>query len=120
MIRDEMQLRDIFIDFVPTLPVKDKATRGQTWRKRMKGGGCRFAKETSWYEEYEEECLDFSATQEAELDDQFDATVTLMRGFDGVILEDDDAKTESEEEFEFESAMLKHATSSGRSRHTGY
>ena len=120
LIRDEMLLRDTFIDFVPTLPVKDKATRGQTWRKRMKAGGNRFAKETSWYEEYEEECLDFSATQEAELDDQFDATVTLHRGFDGVVIEEEDAKTESEEEFEFESAMLKASQNSGRSRHTGY
>ena len=115
-----MLLRETFIDFVPTLPVKDKATRGQTWRKRMKAGGNRFAKETSWYEEFEEECLDFSATQEADLDDQFDATVTLHRGFDGVVIEEEDAKTESEEEFEFESAMLRATQNSGRSRHTGY
>jgi len=118
IIRDEMRLRDIFIDFIPTLPVKDKATRGQTWRKRMKAGGCRFDKETSWYVEYEEECLDFSATQEAVLDDQFDASVTLARGFDGVILEDDDAMTESEEEFAAMSQFLKSANE--RNRVTGY
>jgi predicted phage terminase large subunit-like protein len=120
MIRDEMQLRDTFIDFVPTLPVKDKATRGQTWRKRMKAGGCRFDKSASWYDEYQEECLDFSATQEAELDDQFDASVTLMRGFDGVILENEDAMSEDEEEFELQAQMIHMANHSGRNQHTGY
>lgn len=119
-IRDEMLERDIFIDFVPTLPVKDKATRGQTWRKRMKAGGNRFNKEASWYQEYQEECLDFSATQEATLDDQFDATVTLHRGFDGITIEEEDSMTESEEEFEMESQMLRAAHSSGRSATTGY
>lgn len=120
IIRDEMIERDIFIDFVPTLPVKDKATRGQTWRKRMKAGGNRFNKEASWYPEFEEECLDFSATQEATLDDQFDAAVTLHRGFDGIVIEAEDAKTESEEDFEMESMMLRASQSSGRSRTTGY
>ena len=119
-IRDEMQLRDIFIDFVPTLPVKDKATRGQTLRKRMKAGGCRFDKESSWYDEYQEEMLDFSATQEATLDDQFDATVTLARGFDGMILEDEDSMTEDEEEFIFNSLAKKTSTEHGRSKITGY
>jgi hypothetical protein len=118
MIRDEMMLRDTFIDFVPTTPVKDKATRGQTLRKRMKAGGCRFDKETSWYSEYEEELLDFSATQEAVLDDQFDATVTLARGFDGVILEEEDSLTESEEEFAMMAAFLK--ASNSRNKTTGY
>jgi predicted phage terminase large subunit-like protein len=120
MIRDEMFLKDIFIDFVPTLPVKDKATRGQTLRKRMKAGGARFAKKTSWYPEFEEELLDFSSTQEADLDDQFDAAVTLARGFDGLFLEDEDAKTESEEDFELESLAARTAQNSGRSAQTGY
>jgi predicted phage terminase large subunit-like protein len=120
MIRDEMMIRNIFIDFVPTLPVKDKATRGQTFRKRMKAGGARFDRKASWYADYEEELLDFSSTQEAELDDQFDATVTLARGFDGIILQDEDAKTESEEEFELESMNARTAQQSGRSQHTGY
>lgn len=120
MIRDEMFIKDIFIDFIPTLPVKDKATRGQTLRKRMKAGGCRFAKDTSWYDDYQEELLDFSSTQEADLDDQFDATVTLARGFDGVILEDEDALTDSEEDFEMEAELLRANQSSGRSLTTGY
>lgn len=119
-IQEEMARADIFIDFVPTLPVKDKATRGQTLRKRMKAGRGRFAKETSWYPEYEEEMLDFSSTQEAVLDDLFDATVTLARGFDGVILEVEDALTESEEDFEMEAQMLKSSNESGRSLVTGY
>jgi predicted phage terminase large subunit-like protein len=119
-IKEEMARRDIFIDFVPTLPVKDKATRGQTFRKRMKAGRARFNKQTSWYAEYEEELLDFSQTQEADLDDQFDATVTLARGFDGVILEDEDAKTESEEDFEEASMLAKLGNNAGRSQHTGY
>jgi predicted phage terminase large subunit-like protein len=119
-IEEEMARRDIFIDFVPTLPVKDKATRGQTLRKRMKARRARFDKQASWYDEYEEEMLDFSSTQEAALDDQFDATVTLARGFEGVILEDEDARTESEEEFEMEAEIARFAQNSGRSLQTGY
>ncbi len=117
-ICEEMQRRDVFIDFIPTLPVKDKATRGQTLRKRMKAGGCRFNKETSWYDDYQEELLDFSATQEATLDDQFDATVTLARGFEGVIVEEEDALTESEEEFMARSQALK--KDAERNKWTGY
>jgi len=120
MIRDQMMERDCFIDFVPTLPVVDKATRGQTLRRRMKAGGARFDKETSWYEEYEEEMLDFSATQEATLDDQFDATVTLCRGFDGVTVEEEDAMSEDDEEMAMEAEMLRSAQVDGRSRVTGY
>jgi predicted phage terminase large subunit-like protein len=120
IIRDEMFLKDIFIDFIPTLPVKDKATRGQTLRKGMKAGRYRYNKAASWYPEFEEELLDFSATQEAVLDDQFDATVTLARGFDGVILEDEDALTQDEEDFAMESEYLKGALTGGRSLVTGY
>jgi predicted phage terminase large subunit-like protein len=119
-IEEEMARRDIFIDFVPTLPVKDKATRGQTLRKRMKARRARFNKDASWYAEYEEELLDFSATQEADLDDQFDATVTLARGFEGVILEDSDAMSEEEEEFDMAAQLLKGSNSGGRSQTTGY
>jgi hypothetical protein len=64
--------------------------------------------------------LDFSATQEATLDDQFDATVTLARGFDGMILEDEDSMTEDEEEFIFNSLAKKTSTEHGRSKITGY
>jgi hypothetical protein len=84
----------------------------------MKAGGHRFDKETSWYQEYQEELLDFSATQEATLDDQFDATVTLDRGFEGVVLEDEDALTESEEDFLEESEMLR--AQGSRNAVTGY
>ena len=119
-IEEEMARRDIFIDFVPTLPVKDKATRGQTLRKRMKAGRGRFDKDSSWYPEYEEELLDFSATQEATLDDQFDATVTLARGFDGIVLEKEDARTESEEDFEQEVEYSRVLNQGGRSLQTGY
>jgi predicted phage terminase large subunit-like protein len=119
IIRDEMRERNIFLDFVPTLPVKDKATRGQPFRKRMKAGGCRFNKRTSWYDEYEEELLDFSATAEATLDDQFDSTVTLERGLDDVILEDGDERTAEEEAFEAEAMMLK-SGGDGRCPVTGY
>jgi hypothetical protein len=119
-IDEEMLKRDLFLDFVPTLPVVDKATRGQTLRRRMKAGGARFDKETSWYEEYQEEMLDFSATQEATLDDQFDATVTLCRGFDGVVVEEEDAMSEDEEEMAMEAELLRSAQTDGRSRVTGY
>src|SRR6185437_14964682 len=37
-IRAEMQKRDIWINFIPLMSVKDKAARGRAFQKRMKAG----------------------------------------------------------------------------------
>jgi len=118
-IREEMRIRDIYLTFVPTLPVKDKATRGTPLRKQMRAGVWMFDKKSSWYAEYEEELLDFSATAEAILDDVFDATVTLCRGFDELSIEEGDEMDDEEIAFERESRRLR-AGGEGKSLVTGY
>lgn len=118
MIREEMRERDKYISFTPTLPVKDKATRGRPLQKQMRAGTWEFDHQASWFVEYKEELLDFSETTEASLDDQFDSTVTLCRGFDEIRVEEGDEMTEEEAAFEAEAQRLRGGD--GRSEVTGY
>ncbi|MGH7750865.1 MAG: hypothetical protein ACREQ5_39780, partial [Candidatus Dormibacteria bacterium] len=106
-IREEMRLRDVYLNFIPTMPTKDKATRGTPLRKQMRAGTWKFNTQHSDYEEYKEELLDFSAEAEAPLDDYFDATVTLCRGFDDLSVEEGDEMTEEEIQFDREAARLR-------------
>lgn len=119
-INAEMRERNIFLNIIELASVTDKASRGQPLRKRMKAGSVRWDQETSWYEEHKEELLDFSAAAEADLDDQFDSTVELVRGFDEVIVEEGDDMTEEEEAFYAEQERLRSSAHSGRSEITGY
>lgn len=115
----EMQKRDIWINIVPVPSVKDKATRGRSLQKRMRAGGMRFDKEASWYPGYEAELLKFTGVTEALLDDQFDSTALLSKGFDLIPeVEDDDTLTPEEEEFNEQSEYLRGGE--GRSAVTGY
>lgn len=117
-IREEMRDRDVWLNFVELQSITDKASRGRPMQKRMKAGGMRFDKETSWYEEHQEELLDFSATAEADLDDQFDSDVELVRGFDEIVIEDEDQQTDEEVAWEREVALQRQ--NDGRSETTGY
>lgn len=119
MIQKEMIKRDIFCNFIPLTPVKDKKTRGRPLQKRMRAGGVRFDKESSWYGEYEEELLRFTGDSEAIRDDQFDSTATLCLGLEKVPdLEDEDALDDEEISFMRESENLRNGD--GRSSITGY
>ena len=120
----EMQKRDVWINFHPLPSVKDKATRGRTLQKRMKALGVHFNKAGEWYPGYEEELLRFTTGAQASLDDQFDSTVELMRGFDILgDLDEDDELTTAEEDAEMEELYRQRVQSSevsGRSAVTGY
>jgi predicted phage terminase large subunit-like protein len=118
-IRAEMQKRDIWINFIPLMSVKDKAARGRAFQKRMKAGAVRFNKSATWYEEYEDEILHFTPGVEAILDDQFDSTTELFRGFEEISPQEGDDATPEEEEFEVESQRLR-GGGDGRSAVTGY
>ena len=119
VLNSEMQKRDIWLSLKAILPVKDKAVRGRSLQKRMRAGGCRFDKEASWYEEFENELLRFTGMSEALLDDQFDSAALLSRGFEEFReVGEEDFKTEAEEEFEYLSASFK--GNIGRSQVTGY
>lgn len=82
MIITEMQRRNVWINFVPINPVKDKPTRGRPFQKRMKVGACRFDKDASWYPAYEDELLKFTNGKQAAHDDQFDSTATAFLGIE--------------------------------------
>lgn len=102
-LQAQMQERDCWLNIVPLVPVKDKKARGRSFQARMKAGGCRFNHETSWFQEFREECLLFTGDAEALADDQFDAAAWLFFGMTKTndTNEEDDV---SEEELEFAQA----------------
>lgn len=113
----EMRLRDVWLNCLPILPTKDKATRGRPLQKRMRAGGMLFDKDAEWYPAYEEECLRFTGYSEATLDDQFDSTAILVKGLESLPdLEEDDFEAEEEAEMRREDPRR----SGGRSAVTGY
>lgn len=104
---------------VPMMPIQDKAVRGRSFQKRMRAKTMRFNKRAEWYSGYEEECLKFTGVTEATLDDQFDSTAWLCRGFDTYEApEEEDFESEEERQFELESEAYRER--SGRSEVTGY
>lgn len=118
-IEAEMLKRQIWINFVPMNPAKDKATRGRSLQKRMRGGGCKFDKRADWYVGMEEELLHFTEEAEALLDDQFDSASLLSWGLDTFAEEEeDDFYTDEERQFFKEQALR--AKANGRSLVTGY
>jgi len=119
-IRSEMARRDIWLNIVTLPSTKDKAARGQSWRKRMRAGWCRFNKSHPGYAEFEEECLDFSMVAEADLDDQFDSGSILVRGLEDVSVDAEDEMTDDEQAFDRESERLRSYHEEGRSPVTGY
>lgn len=120
ILNAEMLKRGIFIGIVALSSYKDKKTRGQSLRNRMRARGCRFDKLANWYPGYEAENLRFTGESDAILDDQFDASSILARGLaDFKPVEQEDFLTESEEEFLWHSKTLQ-TVNEGRSKWTGY
>ena len=113
----EMRLRQKFLHCMPLLPVKDKATRGRPYQKRMRSGSVRFDKQASWYPGYEAENLAFTGGSQARLDDQFDSTATLFLGLDRT--PDVDEEDFADEE-ELEMQQQDPRKTGGRSSVTGY
>jgi hypothetical protein len=122
MIYREMQIRDITINFEAINPIKDKATRGRSYQRRMRAGQCRFDKKAEWYPGFEQENLRFTGIAQATLDDQFDAPALLSKGFDTFAhIEPRDFYDDEQEDLEQGFWKRKQSTEvSGRSIHTGY
>src|SRR5690606_1477343 len=59
-IDKEMMARDHWIDFRPLVASKDKAVRGQGYKKRHRAGGMRYDTQASWYQAYKAELLTFT------------------------------------------------------------
>lgn len=117
VIRKEMQARGRWINFVPRLPIKDKASRGRSLQRRMRAGGTRWDVDAHWFPGMREEMLRFTGRDDATLDDQFDSAALLSLGFDDLAhVEEEDFTTE--EEWRFRAADPR--ISDGRSQVTGY
>ena len=117
ILLQEMRLTNTFLNVVPLPSVKDKATRGRSWQKRMKSFTCKFDKEAAWYADYEHECLRFTGYSDAVLDDQFDSSAILSRGFDTLpMMTEEDFMTEEEIEMQRTDPPGHH----GRNNTTGY
>lgn len=117
ILNQEMRRRNIFLHCVPLSPMKDKATKGRSWQKRMKAGACRFDKQAHWYAAYENECLRFTGYSEALLDDQFDSSALLSRGFDDLPMLDEEDFMDDDELYMRGKGPTR---SRGRSQTTGY
>ncbi len=122
MVYREMQVRDIRINIEAIPSIKDKATRGRSYQRRMRAGQCRFDKRGEWYPGFEQENLRFTGIAQATLDDQFDSAALLSLGFDRMPqMEEEDFFTDDEIEFErgFWNSR-RQAPIDGRSAVTGY
>jgi len=113
----EMRAKNTFMNIVALSSTKDKAVRGRSWQKRMRRFSCKFDKEAPWYAAYEHECLRFTGYSESVLDDQFDSSAILSRGFDTLpLLTVEDFM--SDEELYY--ADTSSPAEQGRSQVTGY
>lgn len=117
MIYKEMLKRNIWMNFRPILPIKDKAVRGRDYQKRHRAHGVRYNTEADWYPSYEQELLRFTGTSDAIADDQFDSTAILAKGLNQLAdVEDEDFDTEEEIEME----RMDPRRMAGRNATTGY
>lgn len=119
ILNQEMMLREKFLNCIPLSPMRDKATKGRSWQKRMKAGACRFDNEAHWYAAYEHECLRFTGYSDAVLDDQFDSSALVSRGVDQLPLQDEETYMDEDELYQRGYGPDQHADS-GRSATTGY
>ena len=116
-LKKEMRERDTWMNFVATLPVKDKATRGRPYQKRSRSGAMKYDKEADWWGVYEGIILRFTGTSDAVQDDEFDSTALLVKGFDTVA----DVEIEDFEDDEYwEMKKADPRVVDGRSSVTGY
>lgn len=117
MLNKEMREKNCFMLCIPMPSIKDKAVRGRSFRKRMRSGSVSFDKEADWYSDYEAELLRFTGYSDAVLDDQFDSSAVLSRGFDDMpILDEEDFMSEEE----ITERHQKPKANQGRSATTGY
>jgi predicted phage terminase large subunit-like protein len=120
MLYKEMQKRDIWLNCLPIMPTRDKATRGRPFQKRMRAGGIRFDTQADWYAGYEAELLRFTGRGEAIADDQFDSTAILVKGLESMPeLQESDMRPEPDED-ELEALAYRHQIGGGQNATTGY
>lgn len=117
LIRQEMQRRGIYINFIERKPIGDKASRGRSLQRRMRAGATRWAAEAHWFEGMRDEMLRFTGFSEATLDDQFDSSALLSLGFEDL------SDVESEDFASNDDNFLRREDprqAAGRNETTGY
>lgn len=105
-----------FINLIMMKPHRtDKLSRAQSIRARMRAGGVRFDKGSDWYQDLEDECINFPRGRH---DDQVDTLAYLGLLIDKII----EAPTaeEAEEDRYNEEMIEKGDRHQGRSEITGY
>jgi len=117
IVQQEMQTRDIFMNIRVLNPVKDKAIRGQSLKKRHRAGATRWDTKADGFESAKEEMLRFTGIAAARLDDQFDSAATLSLGFDlEPLVQEEDFDTDEEFQMRREDPRQQ----AGRNEVTGY
>lgn len=116
-VMKEMQKRDKYINIVPIASTKDKATRARIFQRRHRAKSMKFDKKASWYDAYEAVLLKFTGSGAAAVDDEFDSTSLLCRGFEQMPeIEIEDFDTDDDIEFRRQDPRRDQ----GRSSTTGY
>lgn len=116
-LNKEMQAKNIFFECIAIGSIKDKATKGRGFQKRMKAQACRFNKQAPWYPGFEAELLRFTGYSDAVLDDQFDSAALVSRGFEELPLLEEEDFLDDDELYARGTGPL---SDSGRSPTTGY
>ena len=112
-LNEEMARRNIFLTLHLMVPSKDKITRAKSIQARMKARRVRFDKSADWYEDVEQELLQFPR---AAHDDVVDTLSQFGLALDQVITPPSEDELEAEE-WQREKS---HADKQGRNRVTGY
>jgi predicted phage terminase large subunit-like protein len=112
VLRAEMITRNNYLHFELSTANKDKTTRARGIQARIRAGGIKFDKTSSWYSDLEDEFVRFP---KARHDDTVDALSWLGITFDKVLT----APTQEEDEEE-EYQMMTKNLNNGRSLVCGY
>jgi predicted phage terminase large subunit-like protein len=113
-LNEEMARRNVFLNIHLAVPSKDKVTRARSFQARMKARRVRFDKSADWYDDVEQEMLQFPRGAH---DDIVDTLSQLGMALDEVIT----PPTEDElEEEQYYADVAEGGAQQGRSRVTGY
>ena len=114
VIDAEMRRRGTFLDIVTMAPTKDKMSRAQAIRMRMRGHSVKFDKEGEWYPAFEQEILQFPRSGK---DDRVDAIAWL-----GLFVDDMQSSHTAKElwEMERDEELEESVGDEGRNETTGY
>lgn len=113
-LNEEMAKRNMFLDIHLQVPSKDKITRARSIQARMKARRVRFDKSADWYDDVEQEMLQFPRGAH---DDFVDTLSQFGLALDQVVTPPSE---EEEEEEDYHREVSMAGSQQGRSKTTGY